>query len=221
MFYKPKDIVAGDFYWLENFSKQNNQDIVLFALGDCTGHGVPGALVSVMCNQAIKQAVRESGNLHPSFILDKVNDLVNDTFYSSNTMIYDGMDIAFCKWKRAENKLLFAGANNTIVIIRNNEIIELKGDKQPIGKHPARRNFTPQELQLKTNDMLYLFSDGFSDQFGGEKRKKLKYTQFKFILQKAALLAVEKQKEFLSNEFENWRGQLEQVDDVCVLGVRV
>lgn len=222
VYYQPKDIVAGDFYWMHSLNDAiKNEKNVLFTVGDCTGHGVPGALVSVMCNQAIKQAVRDFPDQDPAFILDKINDLVNTTFYRGNSGVYDGMDISFCKIDQKSNKLFFAGANNAIVIVRSNEIIELKGDKQPIGKHPARRNFTSQIFQLEKEDMLYLFSDGFSDQFGGEKRKKLKYNNFKKILVKASMLAIEKQKNFLEKEFEDWRGNLEQVDDVCVLGIRI
>ena len=214
--YKPKDIVAGDFYWIE---RQNNK--ILFAAADCTGHGVPGALVSVICNGALNRAVKEFKCLAPGEILDKVRDLIIEEFEKSEEEVKDGMDIALCALEG--NKLSYAGAHNPLWIIRKNstEVEEIKADKQPVGKYDIKSPFNSHETELNSGDTLYIFSDGFADQFGGEKGKKFKSKNFKNLLLSIQNETIEMQHILINDAFENWRGSLEQLDDVCVIGIRI
>lgn len=212
--YKPKDIVAGDFYWIE---KRNGK--VLFAAADCTGHGVPGAMVSVVCNNALNRSVREYNLTDPGDILDKTREIVIQEFAKSEEEVKDGMDIALCSLEA--NVLKFAGANNPLWIVRGGEIIEIKGNKQPIGRFEKQEPFATHIVDLQKNDTVYIFSDGFVDQFGGEKGKKLKASAFREILLSIAQETMERQKELINDAFETWRGDLEQIDDVCIIGVRV
>jgi serine phosphatase RsbU (regulator of sigma subunit) len=231
--YKPKDIVAGDFYWMENikseesrvmsdenpiFNTQHSQ-LVLFAAADCTGHGVPGAMVSVVCNNALNRSVREYGLTDPGEILDKTRELVIEEFEKSDEEVKDGMDIALCSLEN--NKLKYAGANNPLWIIRNGEIIETKANKQPIGKFDNPLTFTSHSFDLQKGDSIYIFSDGFVDQFGGEKGKKFKAKALRKLLLSIQDKEMEEQRTIIDNTFESWKGNLEQIDDVCVIGVRI
>ena len=216
--YKPKDIVAGDFYWMENTG-----DTVLFAAADCTGHGVPGAMVSVICNNGLNRSVREHGLTDPGKILDKTREIVIQEFEKSEDDVKDGMDIALCSLKLSESyaKLQYAGANNPLWIVRNEEIIEIKANKQPIGKYDNLEPYTTHTVELQKNDTIYIFSDGFADQFGGENGKKLKAANFKKLLLSIQKENMTRQKELLDDAFGQWKGELEQLDDVCVIGVRI
>lgn len=214
--YKPKDIVAGDFYWLEVV---NNQ--VLFAAADCTGHGVPGAMVSVVCNNSLNRAVREYEELDPGRILNKTRELVIEEFEKSEEDVQDGMDIALCSING--KNLSYAGANNPLWIIRkgSTEIEEYKPNKQPIGKYTRNDPFESHNTELATGDTFYIFSDGYIDQFGGPKGKKLKSLKFKNLLLSIQDKDMPTQHKILEDYFINWKGDLEQLDDVCVIGVRV
>lgn len=211
--YKPKDIVAGDFYWLEKVD-----DTILFAAADCTGHGVPGAMVSVVCHNAMNRAVREFGLSEPGKILDKTNELVEETFIKSDEEVKDGMDLALCSL--SGNTLQYAGAHNPLWLIRNGEIIEIKADKQPIGSFNEHRPYATHTISLQPNDAFYIFSDGFIDQFGGDKGKKFKARAFRELILSVQGHTIHEQRHLINDAFENWRGELEQVDDVCVIGVR-
>jgi len=212
--YKPKDIVAGDFYWV---SKVN--DMVLFAAADCTGHGVPGAMVSVICNNALNRSVREYKLSDPGEILDKTREIVIQEFEKSEDDVKDGMDIALCSIEGKELK--YAGAHNPLWIVREGEIIETKANKQPIGNFDHSQPFTTHTFKLEKGDSVYIFSDGYVDQFGGPKGKKFKAKALKEILKSIQELSLEEQKKILNDKFENWKGDTEQVDDVCVIGVRI
>lgn len=214
--YKPKDIVAGDFYWLEH-----KNDTVLFAAADCTGHGVPGAMVSVICNNGLNRSVREHGLTDPAKILDKTREIVVKEFEKSEEEVKDGMDIALCTLKG--NKLSYAGAHNSLWVVRKDstEIEEYKADKQPIGKFREAKPFKSHEIELNPGDTFYLFSDGYADQFGGEKGKKFKASNFKKLLLSIQDKDMTAQKVETERVFEEWKGELEQLDDVCVIGVRV
>ena len=214
--YIPKDIVAGDFYWMD---KKN--DNILFAAADCTGHGVPGAMVSVVCHNALNRAVREFNLSEPAKILDKVTELVIETFEQSDANIKDGMDIALCSLNTKTNELQYSGANNSLYIIRNEELIETKSDKQPIGKYAKIEPVTNHTKTVLKDDKIYLFTDGYADQFGGEKGKKFKYKQFKELLIKNRNESMTEQLNILLSSFNNWKGDLEQIDDVCIIGVRI
>jgi len=228
----PKDIVAGEFYWMERVG-----DTVLFAAADCTGHGVPGAMVSVVCHNALNRAVREFGMTEPAKILDKVTDLVIETFEKSDEEVKDGMDISLCALHLDKMELEYAGAHNPMWLIREGNadfegleknidlegvsMYEIKGDKQPIGKFAYRQAFTNHLIELKKGDLIYLSSDGFPDQFGGPKGKKLKSKSFKKMLLNLKGMPLSDQKDFLESEFDKWMGDFEQLDDVCVIGFEI
>lgn len=225
--YKPKDIVAGDFYWLEPAT-----DAVYFAAADCTGHGVPGAMVSVICNNALNRSVRLHKLTDPAKILDMTRQIVLEEFGQSEEGVNDGMDIALCKFSKeevkGEFKLEFSGAHNPIWIIRKDDsaedghsLEEIKGDKQPIGKFHDPKPFKKHEITLKKGDCFYVFTDGFSDQFGGEKGKKFKTANFKRLLVKVQGQSIQQQGALIENMFEEWKSDFEQLDDVCVIGVQV
>lgn len=214
VFYKPKDIVAGDFYWLEK-----NQNKVLFAAADCTGHGVPGAMVSVICNNALNRSVREFGLTEPGKILDQTRKIVIEEFEKSADEVKDGMDIALCMLDGFE--LQYSGANNPLWILRAGEILETKANKQPIGKFDKIVPYQTHQMTLQPGDLLYIFSDGFADQFGGPKGKKFKSENFKRLLIKIKDLSIKKQQVEIESAFNNWKGDLEQLDDICVIGVKL
>ena len=214
--YKPKDVVAGDFYWLEE-----NEGKVLFAAADCTGHGVPGAMVSVICNNGLNRAVREYGLTDPGLILDKTREIVIQEFEKSEEDVKDGMDIAICCI--VKNKLHYSGAHNPLWLIRNNELTEIKADKQPIGKFDNQKPYSTHEINLQKKDSIYIFSDGFADQFGGQKDKKYGYRRFRELLISIQDKSMKEQKEIINSSFSSWMNEsdAEQVDDVCVMGVRI
>ncbi|MEZ4721777.1 MAG: SpoIIE family protein phosphatase [Flavobacteriales bacterium] len=214
--YKPKDVVAGDFYWLEHVDNK-----ILFAACDCTGHGVPGAMVSVICNNALTKCVQELGLTEPGQILDKTREMVIKEFQKGAEDVHDGMDAAICALEGT--KLKYAGAHNPLWIIRNgsDEIEEIKADKQPVGKYMSSEPFTTHEVELSNGDLLYVFSDGYADQFGGENGKKFKTGNFKKLLLSIRSESMGKQRELIDQRFEEWMGDIEQIDDVCVIGVRV
>lgn len=214
--YQPKDIVAGDFYWLEHRAGK-----VLFAAADCTGHGVPGAMVSVVCNNGLNRSVREYGLSQPNEILDKTREIVIQEFEKSEEDVNDGMDISLCSVDFETNQLQWSGANNALIIVRGNEVIELKADKQPIGKYLNMQPFTNHEMELKRGDVIYSFTDGFHDQFGGPKGKKYLYKKFRKFLLESAALDIAVQKDHFLKELNNWKGEHEQVDDICIIGVRI
>jgi serine phosphatase RsbU (regulator of sigma subunit) len=214
--YKPKDIVAGDFYWIKKVN-----DNIVYATADCTGHGVPGAMVSVVCSNSLNQSIKELKTANPAEILEMTRTLVKESFKSKDDNVKDGMDITLCSINYLQNTIQFTGANNPLYIIRNKQIIEVKGDKQPVGNHIKEVPFTVHTMQLEKNDVVYTFSDGYVDQFGGEKGKKFMRKRFKALLLKISNKPMQEQKSILNNTFETWRGELEQVDDVCVIGIRV
>lgn len=214
--YMPKDIVAGDFYWMEELGNQ-----VLIAVADCTGHGVPGAMVSVVCHNALNRSVREFGLTEPGEILDKTTDLVIETFEKSDRDVKDGMDIALCLIDFKNGSVKFSGANNSLYHLSQGELNSIPANKQPIGKFANRVPFETRSLSVNKGDVLYLFTDGYADQFGGEKGKKLKYKPFKQLLLQNHKEDMAKQCQSLEQFFIDWRGDYEQVDDICVIGIRI
>lgn len=216
--YLPKDIVAGDFYWMEHVG-----DDILFAAADCTGHGVPGAMVSVMCHNALNRSVKEFGLVSPAEILNKTRELVLEEFAQSDDEMNDGMDISLCSLNRKTKELKWAGANNPLWIISedNDTIKEIKPDKQPVGKHRKQSDFTPHDLRLKEGDIIYIFTDGLQDQFGGPKGKKYKPARLRKLFLAIHKLPLQDQRLQIMKELENWKGAHEQVDDICIIGVKV
>jgi len=218
LLYMPKDIVAGDFFWMHEL----NKDEILIAAADCTGHGVPGAMVSVVCANALDRATKEFQLSNTGVILDKVTELVVERLDQSNEDVKDGMDIALCKINLSNGIVQFSGANNPLWIIRKEEreVEVIKGDRQPVGRFDGLQAFNSNEIKLNTGDWLYIFSDGYSDQFGGDKEKKFKSANLKNLLVEIANEKGKEQKERLLREFNKWKGEIEQVDDVCVIGVK-
>jgi len=214
--YKPKDIVAGDFYWMER-----QGDNILIAAADCTGHGVPGALVSVICSNALNRTVKEFHITEPGKILDKVRELVLETFEKSESNVQDGMDISLCCLNTKTNEMQWSGAYNSLWYIQNGEMKELPADKQPIGKVDKPQAFNTYNLNLQKGDTLYLFTDGYADQFGGPKGKKFKYKPMEELLFANATKPMEEQKNILENTLNEWKGTLEQVDDILMIGIRI
>ncbi len=225
IYYQPKDIIAGDFYWMHVLPEPNgweiNGDTILFSAADCTGHGVPGAMVSVVCNNALNQSVKEFGITQPSLILEKTRELVIETFSESVENVQDGMDLALCSLNLKTHELQFSGANNPLWIIRDGKILETKGDKHHVGKNDLMPDFNNHKIQLQKNDIIYIFSDGYVDQFGGPKGKKFMSAKFKQLLLSINSQPMNEQLNSLKNTFNQWKGKLEQVDDVCVIGVKI
>jgi serine phosphatase RsbU (regulator of sigma subunit) len=229
-------------------------NLILFAAADCTGHGVPGAMVSVVCSNALNRAVKEFNLTEPGLILDKTRELVLETFARSEGEVKDGMDISLCALNTKTMELKWSGAHNPLWIISGEEemseeeiiishsgsikessvpyaakiqnqiLKEIKPDKQHIGKTDNPLPFKTHSIQLKKEDLIFLFTDGFTDQFGGESSsagKKYKSKRLKEILLKNAHLPIYQQKAELSRELATWKGDMEQTDDICVIGVRI
>lgn len=214
--YQPKDIVSGDFYWMERID-----DDVYVAVADCTGHGVPGAMVSVICSNALNRVVKEMRKRNTGVILDHVTDLVTERFSKGDHRMHDGMDIAFCRINLKTLLLEYSGANNPVYIVSNDDLKQLPSSRQPIGDYPDRKEFECTEYQLKKGDKVYLFSDGYADQFGGPSGKKFRSQKFRELIQSMSSLPMDQQRDLLERCFNDWRNELDQVDDVCVLGIRI
>jgi serine phosphatase RsbU (regulator of sigma subunit) len=233
--YKPKDVVAGDFYWLETLKDQKtSKELILVASCDCTGHGVPGAMVSVICNNALNRSVREYKLSNSGEILDQTRKIVIEEFEKSDDDVQDGMDIslAVIDFDEVNEKtnILWSGANNPFWIIKkgDSEVTEIKPDKQPIGKYDKINAFTTHEMQLGKADLIYLLTDGYQDQFGGETEedklnggKKFKPARFKELLLSIRNEPMETQKDLINKAFKDWKGGLDQVDDICIIGIRL
>lgn len=224
--WEPKDIVSGDFYWASKttttLENSDNHSFTVFCVGDCTGHGVPGAILCVIglkllnlsiTNPSINSTSEALGFLHTQFKKTFQNE-------SAGSTIQDGMDIVLCAFDHQQRKLYFSGARNGIYIVRNGELIEYKGDKQSIGSDLLFSNFTQHVIELQKDDTVYLYSDGFADQFGGPKGKKFMYKSLKELLLNCQHLSLAEQKNELLNNFQQWKGDLDQTDDVCIVGVR-
>lgn len=219
--FKPKDIVSGDFYWMAD-----KEDKVVFAAVDCTGHGVPGAFMSIVGHNLLDRIIIEQNILQPGLILDELNKGISDTLRQSDledNTVRDGMDIALCTFNRTTAMLEYAGAYNAMWLIREGKLIEFKANKFPIGtmRFDDNKKFTNHEIQLLKGDTVYIFSDGFSDQFGGPLGKKFKSNNFKQLLLDSIHLSMEEQGEVLDLAIQSWRGSHEQVDDILVIGTRL
>jgi ligand-binding sensor domain-containing protein/serine phosphatase RsbU (regulator of sigma subunit) len=220
VFYRPKDIVSGDFYWAEQWGNR-----VLVAAVDCTGHGVPGALMSVVGNNLLNQAVNVHGLYKPNLILNALNKGLSRTLRrpSEDKAVKDGMDISLVAIDREKMMLEFSGAYNPLWLVREGSMIEIDGDKFPVGLFVDNeaRTFTNHELPLRPGDVIYIFTDGYADQFGGPAGKKFKYKQLRELLISIHRKDMHEQAEILKDTFDKWKGDLEQVDDVCLVGIRI
>ena len=237
LIYRPKDIVSGDFYFTETIKTKEGSELAIVVVGDSTGHGVPGSLISVLGMSLLKQYLMEEFVNNSAHALDYLNNKISILLrQQDNDEVKDGMDVVCCIIDYKTLKLNFAGAHNPIWIIKKKvteeivatknpdalyELIEIKADKQPVGYSINPRPFTNHEIQLSPGDTFYVFSDGIVDQFGGPNGKKFKSRQLKELLLSIQNNTLEKQKDILLETFLKWQGQLEQVDDICFLGVRV
>lgn len=217
--FKPKDIVSGDFYWIE---RKNN--LTYFAAVDCTGHGVPGAFMSLVGHNILKDIISNTNIIKPAEILNKLREGVINTLHVSNkgTQSKDGMDITLCCINYDTLELQYAAAYNPLYIVRNGELIQHDANKFPIGAFIGEKeDFANKTIQLQKNDQLYLFSDGYADQFGGPKGKKFMVGSFRKLLTQVSAMPIKEQFEHLDKTLSSWQGDLEQVDDVLVIGVKV
>ena len=217
--FQPRDIVSGDFYWAHVLLNGR----AVFALADCTGHGVPGGFMSMLGNSFLNELVVENKLFKADEILNRLRDkVIAALFQQGQTEQKDGMDIALCVWNKMDNSIEFAGANNALYLVRDKQLLEYKGDKMPIGTYlEENKKFTAQKISLVTGDMIYLSTDGFADQFGGEKGKKFKYKQLEELLVDVSGLTLQEQKNKLQSAFIDWKLNHEQTDDVSVIGIRV
>lgn len=218
--YKPKDIVSGDFYWME---KKGNK--LLVAAVDCTGHGVPGAFMSIVGYNLLNQIVNEHGITNPGAILDELNKGVTDALRQKveETSVKDGMDLSLIAIDYENNILEYAGAYNPLLLLRERHMVEVKADKFPIGSFVEGevQRFTNHRIDIEKNDIIYLFSDGYADQFGGPTGKKFKYKNLKELLVSISKYRMDEQQRILDETIEKWRGDLEQVDDIMVVGIKI
>ena len=216
--FRPKDIVSGDFYWIGE-----KGDHVFVVAADCTGHGVPGALMSMIGIEIIGKAINEGNIENPSEILAVLNKGLEKTFSSEKnigTIIRDGMDIGLCRIDKTRKKMVYAGAFFPLYLIRDNSLTEIKSDKLIIGLNPEGIAYANNEIDLQEDDIFYIFSDGYVDQFGGSENKKFMYRRFRYLLTRIHGFTVEDQKSILEEEFHAWMGANVQVDDIMVIGFR-
>jgi serine phosphatase RsbU (regulator of sigma subunit) len=216
LFHRPKDIVSGDFYWIYDFP-----DRVYFAVVDCTGHGVPGAFMSFIGTSALNRAITDLGLITPSDILSSLSDQVSETLRSGQGAdVKDGMDLALCCYFKQTGELHYAGAYNPLWVMRNGEMEIIRANKQPVGNMSSHSPFTNHILNVSAGDAVYLFSDGFADQFGGAHDKRIGSAKFRSTLLAMKTKSLKEQGIALAAYFDAWKGTAEQVDDVCVMGVR-
>ncbi|MDP3557811.1 MAG: GAF domain-containing protein [Bacteroidota bacterium] len=216
--YKPKDIVSGDFYWFEHFG-----DTTVFAAADCTGHGVPGAFMSLICSDIMYKVVNDQNITNPADALSSIDEkLVQLIRKSSESSANDGMDIALCAYSKKDNVIDYAGAHRPLIIIRNDELIEYRPNKFSIGGHSTEgKQFDLNKIPVFPGDQIYLVTDGYADQFGGEKGKKFKFKNLKDLILSVSKKPMHEQKQIIDETFESWKGGLEQVDDVCLIAVKI
>lgn len=216
---RPRDIVSGDFYWLNHF-----QDKVYLCAADCTGHGVPGAFMSMLGIALLNEIINKKAEYNAADILNNLRSQVVKSLHQRGFEgeAQDGMDIAFCIIDNKAKVIQFAGAFNPLIMIRNNELIEYKGDKMPIGVHIKQDTpFANHIIKYQENDLIYIFSDGYSDQFGGPKRKKFMIKRFRELLIKNHNLSMAEQKTALENNINEWMGHYDQIDDILVFGAKL
>lgn len=219
IFYKPRDIVSGDFYWI---TPKDGKIVV--AVVDCTGHGVPGAFMSMLGFAFLNEIVNKDPELKASNILNELRDYVKESLHQTGkeNEAKDGMDIALCVIDPKHNKLQYAGAYNPLYLIRNEEFISLKADRMPIGIHIIEKeSFTNHVMDIQKGDIIYIFTDGYIDQFGGPKSSKFKIGPFKDKLISIKDKSMKEQKEILETDFYKWKGNRDQIDDVLIMGIKI
>jgi serine phosphatase RsbU (regulator of sigma subunit)/CHASE3 domain sensor protein len=218
IFYKPKDIVCGDFYWFA----EKGDEVVMAAI-DCTGHGVPGALMTVIGNSILHQIVTFSGITDPAKILNQLDRRLLETLrHHGGAITNDGMDVSVCRYRTSRQELTFAGAKRLLYLFKGGELIEIKGNKFPIGsfQYDSEKLFTEHRLNVKQGDSIYMFSDGYQDQFGGREGKKFMVGQFRDMLVEIQAMSMKEQHRHVEKRMSDWQGRMEQTDDVLLMGVR-
>jgi len=218
IFYRPKDIVCGDFYW---FAQRGDE--ALIAAVDCTGHGVPGALMTVIGNSILNQVMAAGDTTDPAGILTQLDKKLLETFKQhGNVSTNDGMDAAIVRYRISKREITFAGAKRPMYIFKNGEMLELKGNKSPIGSfnHNFDKLFTTQKMTVNAGDTIYLFSDGLQDQFGGDSGKKFMIKRFRDLLVDIQSISMKEQLKILEKEMDAWQGRYEQTDDMLLVGIR-
>src|SRR6218665_517589 len=224
--YKPLGIVSGDFYWMATVPTDTGSSrLAMLAVADCTGHGVPGALMSIVGNTLLNQTSKMSSIKTPAQVLDFLNGELpkNLKHQKEGGSMRDGMDIGICAVDHEKKLMHFAGANNSLYILRNKELIELKGDRQGISAATDldKKPFGNQTVNIQSQDRIYLFTDGYSDQFGGEAGKKFLHKRVRNLLLTPEGKSMAEQRSILNKSFDDWRGEMEQVDDVLVIGFKI
>jgi PAS domain S-box-containing protein len=222
VFYKPRDVVSGDFYIVDTIRNNDGQEMPCFIIGDCTGHGVPGAVLSLMCNVLIRESFTKKEINSPAEALNFVrNKLINFFQSGSKKLMRDGMDVAFCVVNKAQGELYFAGANLPCIIISDGELKQLRGNRQHVGYNHRRLPFSHQSTPIKKGDLLFIYSDGYHDQFGGDRNKKLSRKKLHELLLKNQDLPMKELGRIIEDYFYQWKGEYEQIDDVTIIGIRL
>jgi serine phosphatase RsbU (regulator of sigma subunit) len=219
VFFKPRDIVSGDFYWIGEDEKH-----IFFTVADCTGHGVPGAFMSTLGISTLNEIITNKTDLQAHTVLHLLREKIKTSLHQTGKEgeAADGMDVAFCVLHKNRKTLEYAGAYNPLFIFQGGEFKEYKGDRMPIGIYYGERgSFTNYEINVKKGDILYIFSDGFSDQFGGPEGTKYKKSNLKKLLAENYNKPMDEQQRIIENEFEKWKGKIDQIDDVTIVGIRI
>jgi serine phosphatase RsbU (regulator of sigma subunit) len=219
VFFLPKDIVSGDFYY--TFSSRQQ---LCIAAGDCTGHGVPGALLSILGISFLNEILQLRGDLKANRVLNRMREKVKKALHQTDerSETKDSIDISFCIFDSSTGKLQYSGANRPMIRVRNGLLTEFKPDKMTIGLAPlVEHSFANQIIDTLPGDTFYMFSDGFSDQFSELTDKKFKYKQLKLLIESIAGLSLSRQKEYLENTFNEWKGNYQQIDDVLIFGFQL
>ena len=216
IFYRPKDIVSGDFYWFEYYNCK-----LYIAVADCTGHGVPGAMLSLICNNALLKALYDDRSTTTGELLNNTRMHVIENLSNGKFDISDGMDISLCCIDFLEYSIEWSGANNPLWIIRNGDFVEYKPNKHSIANELAHIEFETHTIQLSEHDLIYMFSDGFKDQFGGDNNKKFLNKRFKELILEISKNPMDQQSKLFEKSLKDWMGNNEQVDDICVMGIKM
>lgn len=220
VFFRPKDIVSGDFYWC---ARMNDNDFTV-VVGDSTGHGVPGAIMSMLNIASLNEMLNMTGSVSPSKILDHARKRIIEHLdnQEQDEGAKDGMDAVVISFDRDFKTLKFSGANNSLWLVRNGDVIQYRGDKMSVGRDGSRATlFTEKEISLQSNDLLFMVTDGYTDQFGGHKGKKFMISRFRQLMQECSSLSMTEIQKKLTENYDNWKGEHEQTDDVLVFTVRI
>jgi len=217
IFYQPKDIIGGDFYWIKKAANR-----IIIAVADCTGHGVPGAFLSVLGITQLDEIILKNQNIRVDEILSQLRTNIIKTLHQKgdDAVLDDGMDIAIISYNIDSSEIEYSGAYNSIFHIHNHQLEEIEADQMPIGIYNCDRPFSLKKFRVSKGDIIYLFSDGYADQFGGTEGKKFKYSSFRNLFLEHHKKSLKKQKSIIKDIFNNWKGTNDQVDDILIVGIR-